>query len=81
MPHNIRTPLLDLVSDLRGGLGKFAAVEGRFGLNFWGGSDFSLFGRSWLLAVGCWLATAAVLVAQRTLHLAGVLDNAKTNRV
>ena len=38
MPHNIRTPLLDLVSDLRGELEKFA-VEGRpFGLNFGGGT-------------------------------------------
>ena len=75
MPHNIRTPLLDLVSDLRGDLGKFAVEGCPFGLKFGGGSDFSLFSRSWLL----WLA--AVLVAQRTLHLAGVLDNAKTNRV
>ena len=39
MPHNIRTPLLDLVSDLRGDLGKFAVEGCPFGLKFGGGEQ------------------------------------------
>ena len=70
MPHNIRTPLLDLVSDLRGDLGKFAVEGCPFGLKFLGGGE-AIF--SHLVEVG------AVLLAQRTLHLAGAPDNAKTN--